>query len=282
MKEEAVGVGEIAERHGIVLSPLTSVGGGCINASFRSGDYFLKFNRPDFLSQFEAEAMALEAIGATKTVRVPGVVGHGLAGDRAYLVLEFLSLEPLSVSSSEELGRRLAALHDHTRPEPGFAIDNAIGATPQPNEPAESWLEFWCERRLGHLFRLAEGRGRQFAGAGELLERLGEFLPESPANSLLHGDLWAGNAAGLPDGTPVIFDPASYYGHDETDLAMTRLFGGFSPGFYRAYHERRPQAPGYEKRIELYQLYHILNHFVLFGAGYGGQAEGMIRRLLKG
>lgn len=280
MNDETDVLGEIAVRHGITLDGMVSVGGGCINDSFRSGDYFLKFNRPGFLPQFEAEALALKSIEATKSIRVPGVVGHGVAGHQAYLVLEYLPLQSLSNESSEELGHRLAALHRHTSPEPGFAIDNAIGATPQPNTPLESWCEFWRERRLRHMFRLAEARGRTFAGAGALLERLDEFLPTSPPNSLLHGDLWAGNAASLPDGTPVIFDPASYHGHDEADLAMTRLFGGFPPSFYQAYHEERPQSPGYEKRIDLYQLYHVLNHFVLFGGGYAGQAERMIQGLL--
>lgn len=272
---------QIGENHGITLGRATTVGGGCINRSFRCGDYFLKFNRPAFLPQFEAEAAALEAMAATKTVRVPGVIGQGLAGGQAYLVLEYLPLQSLSASSQERLGRDLAALHGHTHPKPGFAIDNAIGATPQPNTPCVSWLEFWRERRLGHMFRLAEAQGRRFAGAGELLARLDGLLPEDPEHSLLHGDLWAGNAAGLPDGTPVIFDPATYHGHDETDLAMTRLFGGFSTAFYEAYHEVRPPEPGFQQRVALYQLYHVLNHFVLFGGGYGGQAESLIDDLLK-
>jgi protein-ribulosamine 3-kinase len=277
---DAAALAGISESHGIALGPPEAVGGGCINTCVRCGDYFLKFNRPGFLPQFEAEAFALNALAATGTVRVPGVIGHGLAGEEAYLVLEYLPLRPLTSGAHERLGRELAQLHAHTRPAPGFPIDNAIGATPQPNPPADGWLGFWRDHRLAYMFRLAEAQGYRFKQAGRLMDRLADLLPAGVENSLLHGDLWAGNAACLPDGTPVIFDPASYHGHAETDLAMTRLFGGFSAGFYDSYHEVRPREPGLERRVALYQLYHVLNHLVLFGGGYRGQAERMIDGLV--
>ena len=106
------------------------------------------------------------------------------------------------------------------------------------------------------------------------------FNDYQPAPSLLHGDLWGGNAASS-NAVPVIFDPAAHYGDRECDIAMTRLFGGFGGAFYRAYEEAWPLAPGYAVREKLYQLYHVLNHLNLFGGGYLGRAESLIGQLLR-
>ena len=160
-----------------------------------------------------------------------------------------------------------------------------LPADPQPNRRDADWLRFWDERRLGHQLALAaaHGRGGRQQQRGErLLAALPALLAgHAPAASLLHGDLWSGNAGYLRDGTPVLFDPAVYYGDRETDLAMTELFGGFPPAFYHAYREAWPLPAGYELRRELYNLYHVLNHLNLFGGGYRAQAEDMIDALLS-
>jgi protein-ribulosamine 3-kinase len=167
----------------------------------------------------------------------------------------------------------------------GFAQDNFIGTTPQPNGWKESWINFWREHRLGFQLRLAAQNGY-----GGQLQRLGEKLKDAlpaffqdytPQPSLLHGDLWSGNHAFLADGTPTIFDPATYYGDRECDLAMTELFGGYSADFYAAYRAAYPLDAGYATRCELYNLYHILNHANLFGGGYARQAEQMMQKLLR-
>ena len=178
----------------------------------------------------------------------------------------------------------LAALHRTVAEAYGWRRDNTIGSTPQLNEWSGHWLEFLCERRIGHQLDLALRRGnKRLSQRGEeLLERMGDlFTDYTPVASLLHGDLWAGNSAATPGGEPVVFDPAVYYGDREADIAMTELFGGFGPRFYAAYNEAWPLDPGYRVRKTLYNLYHIINHFNMFGGGYGGQAERMIDQLLS-
>jgi fructosamine-3-kinase len=149
---------------------------------------------------------------------------------------------------------------------------------------SDSWPRFFAERRLRPQLALARSSGADritLQDGEELCEKLAAFfLDGHPLPSLLHGDLWGGNAGMLPDGTPVVFDPACYYGDRETDIAMSELFGGFPESFYAAYREAWPLDSGYEARKTLYNLYHILNHFNIFGAGYLGQAKRMIARLL--
>jgi len=182
-----------------------------------------------------------------------------------------------------ERGRRLAALHRHTGDGFGWHRDNTIGATPQPNDAAGDWIDFYRHRRLAFQLSLAarRGLGRRALAKGErILDRLPGFFPGyRPDPSLLHGDLWGGNY-GYADGQPVLFDPAVYHGDREADLAMTELFGGFPAEFHAAYRETWPLDPGYPVRRTLYNLYHVLNHYNLFGGGYAGQAERMLDELL--
>lgn len=162
----------------------------------------------------------------------------------------------------------------------GFAQDNFIGTTRQPNARKADWIDFWREQRLGFQLQLAakDGHGGQLQSLGEkLLDALPAFFAGyTPLPSLLHGDLWSGNHAFLPDGTPAVFDPAVYYGDRECDLAMTELFGGYPADFYAAYRAAWPLDAGYARRRDLYNL----NHANLFGGGYVRQAEQMMRVLL--
>ncbi len=282
------------------LRAATPIGGGSINEAYRlegtdGTRYFLKLNDAKHASMFVAEAAGLEAIAATGTIRVPRVIAHGITERQSFLILEHLELS--SRGNERQLGEQLAALH-RCVPLPlpsrervgervecfGFAQDNFIGTTPQPNGWKESWIDFWREERLAFQLKRAARNGY-----GDPLQRLGEKLLEAlasffdgytPQPSLLHGDLWSGNHAFLPDGTPVVFDPAPYYGDRECDIAMTELFGGYGADFYAAYRAAYPLNTGYAKRRDLYNLYHILNHANLFGGDYAIQAEGMMRRLL--
>jgi len=245
--------------------------------------YFVKHNDLSRLEMFRAEALGLHEIAETRTVCVAKPICWGATNQLSYLVLDYLELCERTPAQDVELGRKLAALHERHSPDFGWHHDNTIGTTPQMNTPHADWATFWRDRRLLFQLRLAARNGYQ-GPIQEFGHRLAEATPHilkghSPAPSLLHGDLWAGNCAAC-DGHPILFDPAVYYGDREADLAMTELFGGFSPTFYAAYREAAPLEPGYSVRKTLYNLYHVLNHLNLAGGGYLGQAERMIMSLL--
>ena len=233
---------------------------------------------------FAAEARGLQALSAAAVVPTPTFITLGQTGTDVFLVLEHLELTPLTPSAGAVLGTAMAQLHRVTGESFGWPEDNFIGATPQQNKPHPGWPHFFGERRLRPQLQLAlqNGMERTLVTKGYgIIERIGGlFLDYRPAPSLLHGDLWSGNAAQISGGSPVIFDPACYYGDRETDIAMADLFGGFPISFYAAYRAAWPLDPGYEGRKPLYNLYHVLNHYNLFGAAYLGQAQRMIERLL--
>jgi fructosamine-3-kinase len=265
-----------------------SVGGGCINTAYVLSDgsrqFFVKTNRAALVTMFEAEFEGLKEITQTNTIKAPQPVCFGEDGSLAYLVMEYLPTGGGGSHSSETLGEKLAAMHNVVQARYGWFRDNTIGSTPQINQPADDWVRFWRDRRLGFQLELAakNGYGGRLQQKGEqLLGKLQAFFTRPPQASLLHGDLWSGNYAIIENGEPVIFDPAVYYGDRETDLAMTELFGGFPAAFYAAYNNCYPLDEGYEVRKTLYNLYHIINHLNLFGGGYGAQAERMIEQLLS-
>ena len=271
------------------LQEFTSVGGGCINETWCvQGDtraYFVKFNHANKQAMFAAEAAGLQTLAEAKAVRVPTPIAYGVTGNRAYLIMEFIALTGRGDRHAlVRLGEQLAKLHAHTATQYGWERDNTIGATPQPNNSCNDWIDFWREQRLGHQLRLARQNGisTRVLRKGEALQDIlpGFFIDYQPRASVLHGDLWGGNWGVTAAGEPVIFDPAVYFGDRETDLAMTELFGGFGADFYAAYQASWPLAPGYKVRKHLYNLYHVLNHFNLFGGGYATQAEAMLDRLL--
>lgn len=264
-----------------------SIGGGCINSAFRiEGDgqrYFVKFNSASLLDMFEAEAEGLQEMANAHAVHVPQPVTAGTCGGQAYLVMEYL--ETGGSGDMQVFGQQLAQMHRYTREQFGWHRDNTIGSTPQPNGWYDDWIRFWREQRLGFQLELArqQGAGSALYDRGQqLMEHLADFFTDyQPVASVLHGDLWSGNYAFTREGEAVIFDPAVYYGDREADLAMTELFGGFSRAFYAGYDAAWPIDPGYATRKTLYNLYHILNHFNLFGGGYASQAQRMIDQLLS-
>lgn len=213
--------------------------------------------------------------------------------------------------SQEELGVALARLHLAPSPPPqqpasssssssprpprfGFEVDNFIGGTPQPNGWSDSWVDFYREKRLKHMLALVGRPGSEVERMGKKLcdnlEKLFDDVDDGGGNgpritpSLIHGDLWSGNMATVSTGAGSsawsILDPAPCYGHHEAEFGMSWC-ARFSPGFWRGYRSVLPEAPGFERRRPLYELYHILNHAVLFGSGYPGQAEGLLRTLTR-
>lgn len=264
----------------------SSIGGGSINEASKicgedGQEYFLKKNQSSFLPFFEAEAGALTEISKTKTLRTPEVIAHGLDNGQAFLVLEYIQEGRNSSNGQVKLGTQLARLHRINQPYFGWHTDNCIGATPQPNPRSDDWPSFYRDYRLAHQFDLAAKKGRKFEGTQKLLDSIESFFSSyNPHPSLLHGDLWGGNAGYDTEGEPFIFDPASYYGDREADLAFTYMFGGFSSAFYDAYEKEYPVEPGFRFRKTLYNLYHELNHFNLFGGGYASSAQSSINQLL--
>lgn len=264
-----------------------SVSGGCINQGYAVSNgettYFVKLNQASQVAMFEAEMLGLKQMFATNTIRVPKPICWGTTGDSGYIVLEWLEIGSGNTKSWAEMGRKLAAMHKATSQNGfGWEMNNTIGSTPQINTWTADWVEFYCKHRLAYQFQLARRRGGNFPKQDELLAAIPELLAEHEVQpSLVHGDLWGGNAGCTVSGEPVIFDPATYYGDREVDIAMTELFGGFPAAFYQGYNEVFPLDSGYENRKILYNLYHILNHFNLFGGGYGSQANRMIEQILR-
>jgi protein-ribulosamine 3-kinase len=231
---------------------------------------FLKTGPAKYADLLGAEADGLRALRAAGA-RAPETFGSGAAGRKAYLLLEHLELEISGDFAA--LGRMLAHLHRTIGPRFGWERDNFIGPTPQQNGWSDDWRTFFVERRLKPQFELARANGFQLEWPSlSLLEN------HQPEPSLLHGDLWSGNA-GFSDGQPVIFDPSVYYGDRECDLAMTELFGGFPADFYSSYRTEFPVDAGFERRKHLYNLYHLLNHLNIFGGSYLGQVNATLSLL---
>jgi fructosamine-3-kinase len=246
---------------------------------------FLKVNLASALGQFEAEAEALREIAATGTIRVPTPLVCEVWEDQSFLMLEYLALHPGASHQYQKMGAQLAALHRtvSANGQFGWHRANFIGPTPQPNAWSPSWPDFWRNHRLGFQLKLAARKGTVFRGSDQLLEQVSDLLAgHEPVPSLLHGDLWGGNAAFDEHGQPVLYDPASYYGDRECDLAFAELFGGFAPSFFEAYDAAWPRPSGWQQRRDLYNLYHLLNHFNLFGASYAPQVQQIMDRLNRG
>ena len=267
----------------------TGQGGGSISQSLAIEDgrqrFFVKLNSTALNGMFVAEADGLAALRRCPAIRVPQVIAQGTASGRSFLILEHLVLRPLhNRQAGSEAGRALSELHRIEGAQYGWPSDNYIGSNPQSNAVHVTWPFFFAQRRLLPQLSMTRQRSdcKRLIERGETLaERLAAlFVDYTPRASLLHGDLWSGNAAIDENGKLALFDPAVYFGDREADLAMSELFGGFPESFYLAYREAWPLAHGYEQRKTLYNLYHVLNHLNLFGGGYLRQAERMIDSLL--
>ncbi len=271
--------------HHFKIKNRRALGGGCINQSYVISDdnhsYFVKTNIASLVEMFAAESLGLQQMFNTKTMRIPQVICWGISGNNSYLVLEYLSMG--NRGNWQEMGKQLAQLHLSKTQNKGFGwdINNTIGSTPQINTWLTDWSDFFREHRIGFQLTLGKQNGGYFPKGEKLLTHIPEILKNHDSKlSLVHGDLWGGNAGFTQNGTPVIFDPATYIGDREVDLAMTELFGGFPSQFYQGYNSIYPVDSGYQKRKILYNLYHILNHFNLFGGGYESQANSMIDQLI--
>lgn len=280
----------VARQLGVEVVASRAVSGGDINqaSALKLGDgrtVFAKSNPAAPAGMFAAEARGLAFLAEARALRVPEVIAVGPAAKGpSYLLLEHIESAAPRKDHDQTLGRGLAALHRFGAPGFGLDHDNFIGRLPQDNGALPSWPEFYAQRRLLPQLRMARDRRLAppalVAGVEAVCARLGELVgPEEPP-ARLHGDLWGGNAMVDDHGQPCLIDPAAHGGHREVDLAMMRLFGGFSSRTFAAYAEAYPLAPGHEERVPLYQLYFLLVHVNLFGGGYVGQAQAALSAII--
>jgi protein-ribulosamine 3-kinase len=269
---------------GARLAAIRAVGGGCIHQArrvvFESGlRLFVKSGPAAAAPMLAAERADLEALAPW--IRVPAVRGGGDVPDgECWLALEWLDLQPHSRTSLAGLGTALARLHRHHGKHHGAGHDNFIGQAPQDNRPCNDWAEFFPSRRIEPQLRLAAAKGEPLPAAAIMAAVARVLAGHRPPPSLLHGDLWSGNTAALPDGSPVVFDPAACHGDAETDLAMLELFGGPLPAeFLDAYAELAPLPAGRGLRRPAYDLYHALNHLNHFGRAYRPMVDHCLKAL---
>jgi fructosamine-3-kinase len=264
-----------------------SIGGGCISDSsiihLSSGQkYFLKVNNHVPKGMFAKETNGLNEIEKSKAIRVPKVI---LTSDN-FILMECIEEKIKSKNFFVDFGIAFAKMHKYSSNQFGFYEDNYIGSTTQINIPTENekhdWVKFYFNKRVLFQFKLAERNGyvdsalsKAFLHLENKIELILKTEKEDP--SLLHGDLWSGNFIIDEKGRACLIDPAVYYGHREADLAMTKLFGGFSTEFYNSYKEFFPLVDGYQFRENIYKLYHVLNHLNLFGSSYYQQALSLMK-----
>jgi len=287
------------------------VGGGCINDAHRvdtqDAAYFVKYNSASrYPGMFESEARGLKLLAEAGTLKVPKVIGFGEAGrlmvaageqagakasskqnNYSILVLEYIEAAPQPGDFYEAFGEGLAAMHQQRSGggRKGFGLDhdNYIGSLPQSNKPHNDWIEFFITERLEKQLKLARDGGKADRGFARMFEamyrHLPDFFPEEPP-ALLHGDLWSGNYMTGEAGQAVIIDPAVYYGHRYMDLGMSKLFGGFSPAFYRAYADTYPLDASWDQSMDIANLYPLMVHVNLFGGSYPGSVQSILRRFI--
>lgn len=270
----------------ILISDVSTVSGGSINYAYclttNNSKYFIKTNKAKrYPAMFVKEASGLNLLINTKAIKIPKVILFGEFEDDSFLILEHIKSENLSSDFWESFGKQLAHLHQNTNTSFGLKEDNYIGSLNQPNNSHNTWTDFFINERLETQIKLARDNNRIDAATisrfENLFYKLDEIFPlEKP--SLLHGDLWSGNFMVGDKGEPVIMDPAVYYGHREIDIAMTKLFGGFDTEFYKSYIEQSPLEKGWEKRIEIYNLYPLMVHVNLFGGGYLEQVKSILSK----
>ncbi len=273
----------------VVITNSSVLGGGCINHASKIdtnvGIFFLKWNAHCQEDIFLREAESLQEM--KKAVKDLLVVPEVFAAKRVdstpgFLVLEFLH-SSYGAGSDEDLGRGLATLHQYSNSAFGFYHDNYCGATLQNNSWKKNWEEFFKINRLAFLLDLIQKERPLPVSEVKLYEKLltkiPDLIPQSSMPVLIHGDLWSGNYMRTEKGIALI-DPASYYADNEMEFAIITMFGGFSGRFYAAYSEVNPLPEDWKQRNLLYQLYHVLNHYYLFGGGYQNQAISIAKRYL--
>ena len=263
----------------------SSVSGGCINSAFKistsSAVFFLKWNDESLKEMFASEARGLLILHQNSGLKIPKPLGKGMLDGKSYLLTEWIEKGVPAVDFWKSFGTGLADQHRKSDLQFGLDHNNFIGSLRQSNTKHNSWHDFFVNERLLPQIKLASAKGlisselsKQF---DSLFDKLEKLVPEEPP-ALLHGDLWSGNFMIYESGKAAIFDPAVHYGHRETELAFTTLFGGFSPEFYKYYNESYPLEKGFEERIDIHNLYPLLVHVNLFGTSYLNGIKQTLKR----
>lgn len=273
-----------------------AIGGGCISDAMRvdvvdsaakEKTFFVKANGLHFLDNFQCEAAGLRALDATKTIRVPSVIDVSASRGKAWLVLEFIAQGNRDKQYFRRFGDQLARMHQASVGDAfGWEADNYLGAAKQPNQSVDSWDAFFAQNRIGYQLRWAIDQGIADSELKSDCQRIITAMPEllrgrEQQTVLLHGDLWSGNYLCDESGQSVLIDPAVYRGCREAEFGMLKLFGGCPQEFYDAYQEAWPLPSGWQRRVNVYVLYHLLNHLNLFGTGYASQCGSMAKQILK-
>ncbi len=259
----------------ITVNEESSIVGGCINNAIKintnKGDFFVKWNTNSKANMFQSEYNGLKVLKDTNTIRIPNV----LCFDDDFLILEFIPPSNPNNAFWEVFGQKLALMHKQTHSKFGLDFDNYIGSLYQDNTQNKNWTEFFIQNRLQAQLSIGNFSGTLLSDFDKLFQKLPNLFPnEKPA--LLHGDLWSGNFLAKNGDTPMLIDPAIYYGNREMDIAMSKLFGGFNSDFYFAYNESRPLENGWEERIQICNLYPLLVHVNLFGGAYINQVKNIL------
>ena len=259
----------------ITVNGESSIVGGCINNTIKintnKGDFFVKWNTNSKANMFQSEYNGLKVLKDTNTIRIPNV----LYFDDDFLILEFIPPSNPNNAFWEVFGQKLALMHKQTHSKFGLDFDNYIGSLYQDNTQNKNWTEFFIQNRLQAQLSIGNFSGTLLSDFDKLFQKLPNLFPnEKPA--LLHGDLWSGNFLAKNGDTPMLIDPAIYYGNREMDIAMSKLFGGFNSDFYFAYNESRPLENGWEERIQICNLYPLLIHVNLFGGAYINQVKNIL------
>jgi fructosamine-3-kinase len=263
-----------------------SVPAGDISQSYilytTKGKYFIKVNAALFgLDFFEKEARGLATLANAGTLKVPRPLFDGKFNQQIYVVMEYLERGVPASDFWSDFGRSVAGMHRNTREQYGLDYDNYIGKLHQLNENRPTWHEFYSSQRIMPLVYKAEKNkmltSETVNHAEEMCAKLSSLIPEEQP-ALLHGDLWKGNFMVFETGKAAIFDPSVFYGHREFDLAIARLFGGYEEEFYQAYDEAYPLTPGHEERQDIFQLYHLLAHLLLFGGHYKEDVKNILKK----
>lgn len=265
----------------------SSVGGGCINETYKIGfgeqHFFCKINSATkFPHLFEKEKNGLELITIQNIITVPKVIDYFEINNQQILLLEWIKEGERTENFWKKFGEQLAALHRIQNQYFGLNEDNYMGSVPQSNQPTENWVDFFWQQRLQPLIEKCVSQKLLFpkhqSQFENLYNRLSSIFDEHQRPSLVHGDLWGGNFMCNENSEPVLIDTAVYFGHPSIDLGMTSLFGGFQSRFYEAYHYYSPFPSNYKEQWEVCNLYPLLIHLLLFGRSYLSQIGTIVRQ----
>ena len=289
-KLSPIEINEICEELGETYpKSIEQVHGGDIHNAWRiefsNKKLFLKRNiRNKKFLEFEKYCLQnLKKYINQENLVIPEVIAYKNIKNIEILLIEWIDMHNFD---QKKLGKGLGELHlksAESNPKMfGFPVEGFIGTTDQKKGLEDNWIDCFLNLRIIPQLLSLKSRILDEEIINKVKEKIqSELLNHKPINALVHGDLWSGNAGIDKNGKGVIFDPASWWADNEVDIAMTKLFGGFRKEFYEEYHRIFPIKNGFEKRIIIYNFYHILNHANMFGGGYLNQVEDYVKAILK-